>query len=330
MSLKITKTGLQDTVQDLGRFGYQHLGINPGGAMDRFSASIANMLVGNRSGDALIEIQFPASQYLFQMPALISLCGADLGASIDGMSVPLYQPLIVGKGALLSFKKMNKGVRSYLAVYSGWDIPSWLGSYSTHIKAAAGGFKGRSLQINDTIEYSPFVQTDLLGKHLFKTLPWKAGPEWGDPAPGEIYALAGKELDDMTRDSADQFTSEPFIVSNQADRMGYLLDGPFLELNVREELVSSAVSFGTIQLLPIGSLMVLMADHQTTGGYPRIGHIITAHHSKMAQLRPGDNIRFKIVDMPTAENLFVKQQQHLLQLQNACTFKLQDWLHAYN
>jgi antagonist of KipI len=110
--------------------------------------------------------------------------------------------------------------------------------------------------------------------------------------------------------------------------MGYQLKGESLLMSTNEEVVSSGVNFGTVQLLPGGQLIVLMADHQTTGGYPRVAHVITADHSKLAQMKPGDAIRFKFTDLPTAENLLIKQHQHLLQLQNACIFKLQQFINV--
>ena len=126
------------------------------------------------------------------------------------------------------------------------------------------------------------------------------------------------------------FCQQDYSISGHSDRMGYQLTSLPLEKTNNEELISSGVSFGTLQLLPGGQLILLMADHQTTGGYPRVAHAITAHHHKLAQMKPGDTIRFQLTDLVTAENLLIKQQQHLLQLQNACKFRLQEYLDAHN
>ena len=116
-----------------------------------------------------------------------------------------------------------------------------------------------------------------------------------------------------------------FVITQQSDRMGYRLNNIPLHSASNEEVVSTAVSFGTIQLLPDGGLIVLMADHQTTGGYPRVAHVISAHHSRLAQLKASDKLSFRFTDQQTAEELWIKQQQHLLQLQNACTFRLNEY-----
>jgi len=116
-----------------------------------------------------------------------------------------------------------------------------------------------------------------------------------------------------------------FVITKQSDRMGYRLNNIPLPVLSNKEIISSGVSFGTVQLLPDGKLIILMADHQTTGGYPRVAHVITAHHSRLAQMKAGNKIHFRLTDQHTAEELFIKQQQHLLQLQNACTFRLQEY-----
>ena len=129
----------------------------------------------------------------------------------------------------------------------------------------------------------------------------------------------------MNERSQKHFLSHEFNITPNSDRMGYRLGSGYLETMVREEVVSSAVSFGTIQLLPGKQLIVLMADHQTTGGYPRVAHIISAHHSKVAQMKAGDKMNFRIADQQTAEHLLLQQHNHLTQLQNACNLKLNEF-----
>ncbi len=141
----------------------------------------------------------------------------------------------------------------------------------------------------------------------------------------EVLVLPGNEWEQLTTESKENFSMTSFVVTQQSDRMGYRLNNIPMHSLTSAEVISSAVSFGTIQLLPDGGLIVLMADHQTTGGYPRVGHVISAHHSRLAQLKAGDKINFLLTDLQTAENLLIKQHQHLLQLQNACTFRLQEY-----
>jgi len=326
MSLKIIKAGILDTIQDMGRYGYQHLGINPTGAMDKYAMQIANILVGNKPGEAAIELHFPASVFMFTQPALIALGGADFSASINGEPVPTLHCIIVQKNDLLQFHKPVNGARAYLAVRGGFVIDKWLHSYSTHLKAKTGGYKGGNLQKDDELQ-SQLLFPLLPGQTDFIILPWQADTNWGDESK-EIIVLPGNEWDWLTTEAKENFSIASFIITQQSDRMGYRLNNIPLHSTTNEEVVSSAVSFGTIQLLPDGGLIMLMADHQTTGGYPRVAHVISAHHSRLAQMKTGDKIHFRFTDLDTAEHLFIKQQQQLLQLQNACTFRLQDFFHA--
>lgn len=330
MNLRVIRSGLLDTVQDLGRYGWQHLGINPGGAMDRWSAQVANSLVNNKRADAVIELHFPASEFFFETAALIAVCGADFSPSLNGEEIPCWQPVLVNKYSILQFYGLKKGARAYLAIHGGLDLAPWLHSYSTHLKASIGGYRGRALQKDDEIgiQLLPPELIALLGKKEFLILPWKADTAWNENETSEILLLEGNEWDRLDNTSKEKIKNQPFIITNQSDRMGYRLHGDILHMTGYEELVSSAAGFGTIQLLPNGQLIVLMADHQTTGGYPRVAHVISSCHPRLAQMAAGDQIRFRFTDQPTAEDLFIKQHRHLLQLENACTFRLQEFLYA--
>jgi antagonist of KipI len=328
MSLTIIKPGLLDTIQDRGRYGWQHLGINPGGAMDAFSMQVANVLAGNMPGEAVIEFHFPAPVFLFHQPALIAVSGAALSAAVNGEAIPCLQPVLVSKNSILQFHAMHSGARGYLSVRGGFELPAWLDSYSTHLKAAAGGYQGRALQKGDELHFREKTDACLPGKKEFLVLPWKANDQWDDDATDTaISILPGKEWAGLTDDSKDRLLSGSFVITSQSDRMGYRLSGEPLLLQTPEELVSSAVCFGTMQLLPDGQLIVLMADHQTTGGYPAIAHVISAQHARLAQRGPGETLHFRMTDQCMAEKLLRKQQQHLQQLQNACTFRLHEFLH---
>jgi len=333
VSLKIIKSGILDTIQDMGRYGNQHLGINPSGAMDKYAMQVTNILVGNKWNEAIIEMHFPASVFMFTQPALIALGGADLSASINGEPVPNLHAIIVGKNDVLQFHKPVRGARAYLAVAGGFVIREWMNSYSTHLKAKAGGFNGRTLQKDDEIflrqpSSFPVKQND------FIILPWQADvkclpdSQAGGDDQKEIFVLPGNEWERLTIESKENILMTSFVITNQSDRMGYRLNNIPLPVMSNEEVVSSGVNFGTVQLLPNGKLIVLMADHQTTGGYPRVAHVISAHHSRLAQMKPGNKIHFRFTDQQTAEELFIKQQQHLLQLQNACTFRLEQYFSA--
>lgn len=329
MSLHVIKAGVLDSIQDQGRFGFQHLGINPAGVMDQFYASIANILVGNKPGDATIELHFPASVFLFEQSALIAITGADFSAAINGEPVPTSHAILVNKNSLLLFQQPIHGARAYLAIKGGIKADEWLGSHSTQLRAMAGGYRGRSLRKNDQVFFKENINyCSAIGQKDFIVLPWKADLKWNheEENTNELFVLPGHEWDWLIKESKENFLMTSFIITQQSDRMGYRLNNIPLRTLTNEEIVSSAVSFGTIQLLPDGRLIILMADHQTTGGYPRIAHIISAHHHKAAQLQAGDKVFFRMTDQQTAEKLLIKQQQHLLQLQNACTFRLKEFL----
>ena len=183
-----------DTVQDMGRYGWQHLGINPGGAMDKLSAQIANILVGNDTDEAVIELHFPAAAFFFEQPSLIAISGADFSASVNGEEIPCMRPILVSKYSILQFHGIENGARAYLAVHGGLDIHPWLNSYSTHLKAGAGGYKGRVLQKDDEIGFRTADDLSaLLGKKEFEVLPWKADDDWGNNNTEEILVLPGNE-----------------------------------------------------------------------------------------------------------------------------------------
>ena len=312
-----------DTLQDMGRHGYQHWGINPGGVMDALSATIANALTGNDKNEAVIELHFPASQFLFRQPALIAITGADFSATINSEPIPLLQPVLVNENSLLQFNAVQKGARAYLAVHKGFHLTPWLGSCSTNVKIGSGGFKGGALQkedevlFNNRVDWRPFLQN-----RECRRLPWRAGSRWNAGSGNTIYLLPGNEWNAISPASQILFTEQSYVITQQADRMGYALQGEPLSVLLKEELISTAVNFGTLQLLPNGQLMLLAADHQTIGGYPRIAHVIRAHHHKIAQAKPGDILHFRFTDQSTAERLYIAQQQALQQLQDACSFKL--------
>jgi antagonist of KipI len=321
MSLRIIKPGILDTIQDGGRYGYQHQGIHPGGSMDRFSARLANALLGKFPDGPVIEIHFPAPQIRFEIPTVIALTGADFSPVINGIPVPLDHPIAINSKSNLQFSHLEIGARCYLSVLHDFKIEKWFGSYSTNVTAGAGGYNGQPLRKDDRIEFSgSYDVSDLLKGKDFHVLPWKANDVVD--TRNEIECLMGNEWNWLTKEAQQDFLQNWFLISNEADRMGYRLNGAPLAMSRQDQLVSSAVTFGTIQLLPDGQLIILMADHATTGGYPRIANVISAHLPILAQKKPNSSIRFKMVDLPTAEKKVFEQKKYLQQSQNACKFRM--------
>lgn len=321
MSITIIKPGLFDTIQDLGRSGYACQGVNPGGVMDRFAARLANALTGNPEGEALLEIHFPGPQILFEKDALISLTGANFLPTINDEPIACWQPIFVKKNTVMQFTGKAWGARAYLAVHGGFCADAWLNSASTHTKAAMGGHKGRKLEKNDKLCFQELLAgiEQHIDQHTnYKTLPWRPRIhdvyQWQD----EILFMQGHEWEQLIPAAQETIINEPFYLSGMSDRMGYQLQGSPLRAAGEEELISSAVNYGTMQLLPGGQLIVLMADHQTTGGYPKIGHVISAHFPKLAQLSAGDPIRFKRTTIEEAESLLLSHEKDVTIMRRAC------------
>ena len=305
----------------MGRKGYGNWGINPGGVMDRYAAHVANILVGNCNEEAVLEIHFPGPQILFEQNTLIAITGADFSPTVNDQVIPRWQPVVVRKNTVLHFPQLVQGSRCYISVHGGYCVEKWLESYSTNLRAGSGGWDGRALKKGDEL---PFKENTIYFAGLLKEesnyeiLPWRVNTEKVYRYPHEIGFIPGHEYGRLSPSSQASFLENNFMIHPSSDRMGYQLKGPSLSLDQPLELVSSAVSYGTVQLLPSGQLIVLMADHQTTGGYPRIAHVISAHLPKLAQLRPCDVIQFKRMDTDGAEALVIAQQKELHILQRAC------------
>lgn len=326
MSIQVSKAGILDTVQDAGRYGYQQLGINPCGVMDRTAMRIANALVGNEAGAPVLEMHFPAAEILFEETMLVALSGADFSPRINGEEMPVHKPVCVRKGAVLSFSKQIKGARAYLAVRGGWKADHWLQSYSTHLTAKAGGLAGRALGRTDRLSAQQTQPYGLLNKEtMFEALPWQAAVT-GFYREESIRIVVGNEWNILTPAAKENLFNAVFTISRDSNRMGYRLNGPALHTAVTEELISTAVTRGTLQLLPNGQLIVLMADHQTTGGYPRVGHLISADLPSLAQKNAGEPFSLSVVTVQEAENILQRQEMDLQQLQNACNFRLAQYL----
>lgn len=327
MSLLIEAPGLLTTVQDLGRQGYQHLGITPGGAMDEVSHRMANLLVGNPAGAATLEITLAGPTVRFEADALIALCGADLSPTLEGLPLPRWRPVLVPRGSLLRFGQPREGCRCYLAVAGGFQIPAVLGSLSTHLSAGFGGFQGRPLKSGDRLDFGPHPRK--LDPSLWEALrqegrPFGA-PDWFAPwfreldfvRPATLRFISGPQWASLTAASGEAFFEETFRVAPQADRMGIRMLGPRLALAQPLEMVSSGVATGTIQLPPDGSPILLMADRQTTGGYPRLGELASVDLPRAAQLRPGDTLRFAAISLAEAQQLYLDREARFLELERA-------------
>jgi antagonist of KipI len=329
VSLRILQPGLQTTVQDLGRWGHQREGIPVSGAMDPWALRVGNMLVGNGDSAAGLEITLTGPTLEFSESTLIALTGTDLGAEIEDRPVPFWHALWVAGGMTLSFHGGQSGCRAYLAVAGGIDVPARLGSRSTFVRAALGGQAGRALQRDDLLECGA---PSALALRVAKALAPETGPfaaaHWSPAqslrprysAAPTVRLIGGAHLDLLNPASRARLFDGEFRVSPQSDRMGYRLEGPSLELRAPVELLSEAVVFGTVQLPPGGGPIILMADRQTTGGYPRIGEVASVDLPLLAQLKPADRVRFRPISLEDAQKQYLAREQDLAQARHAVTF----------
>ncbi|HYC28287.1 MAG TPA: biotin-dependent carboxyltransferase family protein, partial [Chitinophagaceae bacterium] len=261
----------------------------------------------------------------FEKSCIICLTGADFRPVMNDKPIPLCQPLLVKEGALLQFRALRKGARCYLSLWNELSLQQWLRSYSTNVKAGAGGYKGRRLQNGDQLGFA-VLSLPAVTNEVFTPLPWRYLDT--NVYKNEVAFIPGHEWGWLTTKSQTHLLNNTFTVSTASDRMGYRLQGTALEQQHREQVISSAVGFGTVQLLPNGQLIILMADHQTTGGYPRIGHVISADLPKLAQMQPGEDVRFEMTNHAIAEAGWIERQHYLMRLQNSCNLEMQNWVNA--
>lgn len=322
MSVHVLHAGLLTTIQDMGRYGSQKYGVIVSGAMDRYSLRLANLLVGNKEGEGVLEITLFGTTLRFDKDQLIAITGGDLLATIDGEPAPMWRPVLVRKGSIVKFKSAVRGCRAYLAFAGGIAVPEVMGSKSTYYRAGIGGFQGRALQKGDTFDCGEptelgrsFVsQLEVLGRH-FK---WAVHHEaiFGFSQTQTIRVMRGTEFDRFDEKTKETLFNEPYTLTTEADRMGYRLEGPTLSLAEKFELLSEGVTYGTIQIPPNGQPIILMTDRQTTGGYPKIGQIISTDLPSLAQLQPTATIHFKEVTLEQAENELLKNERtiHLIKI----------------
>ena len=232
--IAVSKPGLHDTIQDLGRYGYQKFGVVAGGVMDPFSHRVANLLVGNEENAATLEMTLVGPRLLFKEVALVAICGGDLFPTIEGLPVPMWKPVFIRKGSELRFGAAKAGCRAYLAVAGGFDVPVVLGSRSTYVKAGLGGFRGRALRKGDVLHVAlPSMLSRAMKEKLASSMPFHA-TNWQIASkllPSlsnhyEIRVMRGRQYELFDEESQKRFWNEPFTVSSQSDRMGYRISGP--------------------------------------------------------------------------------------------------------
>ncbi|MEQ2466416.1 biotin-dependent carboxyltransferase family protein [Niallia hominis] len=333
MTITVVSSGMLSSIQDLGRNGFQKHGVIVSGAMDTYSLRIANLIVGNKEGEAGLEITLLGPTLTFEKDALIAITGGDLSPEVEGEQVPLWRPVLVKKGSVLRFGKIKSGCRAYLTIAGGFAIPKVMNSKSTYLRAGLGGYHGRALKAGDRIETNSMshYSSNLFYKlkknqpsQPFITTSWYVDFHKfiNFSNNNTVRVLKGSHFSKCSASSQTTFFTSTYIVTPQSDRMGYRLSGPKLELDVKFELLSEAVTVGTIQLPPNGQPIILMADRQTTGGYPKIAHVISVDLSLIGQMKPGGEICFQEIALEEAEALFIEREQWMVELKKSLQMKM--------
>ena len=308
-ALVVEACGPGTSLQDGGRVGYQRYGVASSGAMDRLALAAANALVGNPAGAAAIEFTLLGGRFTAEGgPVRVAVAGAPSGLDLDGQAVPSSATLTVAPGQVLAVGPMRAGVFAYLAVGGGFDLPPQLGSLSLHQRAALGGFHGRTLQAGDRLPLHPAPDGPAM------VLP-------PVPLPGDraIRVVLGPQDDLFTARGIETFRTAVFRVSQQADRMGYRLAGPAIEHAAGYNIVSDGIVWGSVQVPGSGEPICMMADRQTTGGYPKIATVVSADLRVLAQRRPGDPVRFEAVGIEAAQRLARERAAEIAALPAALT-----------
>ncbi|MDB6092811.1 MAG: urea amidolyase related protein [Verrucomicrobia bacterium] len=307
MEITVARSGMLTTVQDLGRRGHRSAGVPLSGAMDPFALRVANLLVGNPEDAASLECTLVGPELSFSSDTVVAVTGASFAA------IPMWRPFVAKAGEKLKFGAAAAGCRGYLAVAGGMDIAAVLGSRSTFLRAKLGGFEGRALRDGDVLP--AFGSARQVEAH------WRIDPRIlpaYSTAP-TVRLVRGANADEFGR----VLWESEFKVMPQSDRMGVRLGGPRLvRIGGTGEMISSAVAPGTVQIPADGHPIILMADAQTIGGYPQAGHVIAVDLPLVAQLRPGDRVRFAEISLGEAHRLTLAREHVLAMLHEGLAQKL--------
>lgn len=286
-TIKILDAGLLTTVQDLGRYGFQRYGVSASGVMDEYSAKIANKLVGNKVGEAVLETTLKGVQIEFLQNTAVAITGGNCDVTLNGTKIELWQSYLVNRGDILKMGICRSGLRNYLAFAGGIDVPIIMNSKSTNLKAKVGGFNGRKLMAGDILSVGVgSLETPLtLNKHYIPTYSKDI----------KVGVILGQQDDYFTEAGIKTFLNETYTVTQESDRMGIRLSsvsGATIEHKNGADIISDGITFGAIQVPGSGQPIVMMADRQTTGGYTKIGNVISSDLAKLAQATPGTKVKF--------------------------------------
>jgi len=306
MTIRVAKPGFFTTVQDLGRYGYAHLGISPAGAADPLSFRIANLLVGNDENVPALEMTLLGATLEFEESAIVALTGSSCECKAGVAQVPANTAFDLPAGTALKCASMTTGARCYLSVQGGFDTPLVMGSASTFVAAHFGGFKGRRLQSGDVLQVRQHGS--------FRARSLRPGALDSLRAPRPLRVTKGSQQDWFGPEAFEKLFSSAYIVSEQSDRRGLRLKGEAVRPREQSELLTDGIPLGAIQVPQDGQPIILFVDQQTTGGYPKIANVIAADIHRVGQLRPRDAVRLVEVSIAEAVQAIGEQKRWLREI----------------
>jgi antagonist of KipI len=295
-AIEILHGGTFTTIQDLGRKGYQQFGMSTAGAMDITSLRLANRLVQNEEGEACLEITFIGLHLLALQDLEIAITGGNLTPKVDGSPLPMWQTISIRRNSEVSFTAVRNGIRSYLAVAGGIQVPEIMGSKSTYIRGGFGGLEGRPLKKGDRLRIGPQPSKPPRYKIREEFIP-------GYEKVWKTRVIMGPQDDYFSKSGIEVFTSSEYTITPQSDRMGYRLHGSLIQHRRGADIIPDATCLGSIQVPGHGLPIILLADRQTTGGYPKIATVISVDVYNLGQAKPGDRVRFTPISVAEAHEI---------------------------
>lgn len=320
MSLIIIKPGFQTTIQDLGRIGFKRSGVPESGCMDRFSARIANILCGNNEQDAVLEMVLHGVELLTLIPLITVFSGGGAQPTINSQPIPLNRPVYIPAYSTILTLPASNGMRLYMAIAGGFNKPIVLNSRSTYLPASAGTelIVGNVLEAGIASDLSKNICNKISNnRYSISIAKWGLSSNSISYQTDFIKITKGLEWNKFTTEAQKDLLTGSFCILPQSNRMGYRLKGYALTMVEKFEMISTAVARGTIQVTPDGNPLILMADAQTTGGYPRIGQVTETDMDILAQKRPGESIYFELVSLESSIDKLVAQEQKIKQIAHA-------------
>jgi len=299
--IELMTSGFHTLLQDAGRRGFQQYGMPVSGVLDFDAYRLANWLVGNSLKEAVLEITLIGPTIRFHENTFIAITGADISPTFDGVEGEMYKTIFVKKGVVLKFGKLKLGCRAYISFSGGILVPEEMNSVSTYTYAKIGGLEGNALCKGVILNLGE--QKKCLLREVPKIMQLKGSSLLA------VRVLSGIENNLFDEMSLKAFYTTEYKIQVQSNRMGYRMEGEKLQLKKPSEMISSGIVKGTIQIPKNGEPIILLADAQTTGGYPRIANVISADISYLAQQRPGDFIRFRKVTLEQAQSLYYNKER---------------------